>query len=30
LISFKVHHKTTYRFHKPVALGPHRLERFIH
>jgi transglutaminase-like putative cysteine protease len=25
LISFKVHHKTTYRFHKPVALGPHRL-----
>jgi len=25
LISLKIHHKTTYRFNKPVALGPHRL-----
>jgi transglutaminase-like putative cysteine protease len=25
LISLKIHHKTTYRFHKPVALWPHRL-----
>jgi hypothetical protein len=25
LISLKVHHKTTYRFNKPVALGPPRL-----
>ena len=22
LISLKIHHKTTYRFNKPVALGP--------
>ena len=25
MISLKIHHKTTYRFNKPVALGPHRL-----
>jgi transglutaminase-like putative cysteine protease len=25
LISLKIHHKTTYRFNKPVALGPPRL-----
>jgi hypothetical protein len=25
LISLKIHHKTTYRFNKPVALGPNRL-----
>jgi transglutaminase-like putative cysteine protease len=25
LIAIKIHHKTTYRFNKPVALGPHRL-----
>jgi transglutaminase-like putative cysteine protease len=25
LISLKIHHKTTYHFNKPVALGPHRL-----
>ena len=25
LISIKIHHKTTYRYHQPVALGPHRL-----
>jgi len=25
LISLKIHHKTTYRFNKPVALGSHRL-----
>jgi hypothetical protein len=25
LISLKIHHKTTYRFHKPVALWPHRM-----
>src|SRR5271170_6768476 len=25
LISLTIHHKTTYRFNKPVALGPHRL-----
>jgi Bacterial transglutaminase-like N-terminal region len=25
LISLKIHHKTTYRFNKSVALGPHRL-----
>ena len=25
LISLKIHHKTTYRFNNPVALGPHRL-----
>jgi hypothetical protein len=25
VISLKIHHKTTYRFNKPVALGPHRL-----
>jgi hypothetical protein len=25
LISLKIHHKTTYRYNKPVALGPHRL-----
>jgi len=25
LISLKIRHKTTYRFNKPVALGPHRL-----
>jgi hypothetical protein len=27
LISLKIHHKTTYRFNKPVALGPHRFDR---
>ena len=25
MISLKIHHKTTYRFNEPVALGPHRL-----
>ena len=25
MISLKIYHKTTYRFNKPVALGPHRL-----
>jgi transglutaminase-like putative cysteine protease len=25
LISLSIHHKTTYRFHQPVTLGPHRL-----
>jgi transglutaminase-like putative cysteine protease len=25
LITLKVHHKTTYRFHRPVSLWPHRL-----
>ena len=25
MISLKIRHKTTYRFNKPVALGPHRL-----
>jgi transglutaminase-like putative cysteine protease len=25
LISLKIHHKTTYRYNNPVALGPHRL-----
>ena len=25
MISLEIHHKTTYRFNKPVALGPHRL-----
>ena len=25
MISLKIHHKTTYRFNKPVSLGPHRL-----
>jgi transglutaminase-like putative cysteine protease len=25
LISIKIHHKTTYRYHPAVALGPHRL-----
>jgi transglutaminase-like putative cysteine protease len=25
LISLKVHHKTTYHFHRPVSLWPHRL-----
>jgi transglutaminase-like putative cysteine protease len=25
LISLKIHHKTTYSFNRPVALGPHRL-----
>jgi hypothetical protein len=25
LISLKIHHKRTYRFNKPVALGPNRL-----
>ena len=25
MISLQIHHKTTYRFNKPVALGPHRL-----
>jgi transglutaminase-like putative cysteine protease len=25
LISLKIHHKTTYRFHQPVTLWPHRL-----
>ena len=25
MISLKIHHKTTYRFNKPVALGSHRL-----
>ena len=24
-MSLKIHHKTTYRYNKPVALGPHRL-----
>jgi transglutaminase-like putative cysteine protease len=25
LISLSIHHNTTYRFHQPVTLGPHRL-----
>jgi hypothetical protein len=25
LISLSIRHKTTYRFHQPVTLGPHRL-----
>ena len=25
LISINIHHKTTYRYHQPVTLGPHRL-----
>ncbi len=25
MISLKIHHKTSYRFNQPVALGPHRL-----
>jgi hypothetical protein len=29
LISLKIHHKTTYRFNKPVALGPHCLMLLI-
>jgi len=25
LIALRIHHKTTYRYHEPVRLGPHRL-----
>ena len=25
MIKLKIHHKTTYRFHQPVSLWPHRL-----
>jgi transglutaminase-like putative cysteine protease len=25
LIALRIHHKTTYRYHEPVKLGPHRL-----
>jgi transglutaminase-like putative cysteine protease len=25
LITFRIHHKTTYRYRRPVSLGPHRL-----
>lgn len=25
MISLRIHHKTTYRYHEPVRLGPHRL-----
>jgi hypothetical protein len=25
LVTLRIHHRTTYRYHQPVHLGPHRL-----